>query len=340
MAIGSGIGASLGIAKETTAGTIVSPSRWLEFNSETLGQEKVIVQGAGLRGGGLYPRASRRSEVGRNAGGDIVLDLATNGMGLLYEAMMGSSTSAVLTGSAYQQVHTPGSLIGKSLSVQKLVPQLDGTLKPFTYNGCKVLSWTLTFGKDAIATLSLTLDAWDETTATSAGTPSYSTTANVFHFLEASLVLGGTVSTTSGLASLSGGSAVAGISGGSITGTTGIRAGSDNRYINGKTEQVQNAWRGITGNLTADFLSQADLYDVFNSSTGVALKLLFTGNLAPITGATYPQLEVLIPRIFFDGESPKVGGPDVVSLTAPFTGADDGTNATVQIRSVTSDTAL
>jgi hypothetical protein len=340
VAVGAGIGASLGFARETTPGTIVSPTRWAEFNSETLGLGKVVVQGQGLRGGGLYPRTSRRVVVGRNAGGDINMDIATNGMGLLFESMLGgTSASAVVTGTAYQQIHQPGNTV-KSLTVQKLVPEMiTGTLKPFTYNGCKVTSWTINFAKDQIATLSLTLDAWDETTGTAAGTPSYSASTNVFHFLQAALILGGTASTTSGLVSVTGGSAVAGITGGSITGSTGIRSGSDNRYINGKIEQGQNDWRGVSGSLGLDFISQADVVDLFNADTGATLKLTFTGTTA-ITGSTYPVLEVLIPRIFFDGETPKVGGPGVISLTAPFTGGDDGTNAALQIRYVTSDTSV
>lgn len=340
MAVGSGIGASLGFAREATPGTIVSPSRWVEFNSETLGADKVTVQGQGLRSSGLYPRASRRVVVGRNAGGDVTLDLATTGMGLLLESMLGgTSTSAVVSGSAYQQVHQPGTAL-KSLTVQKLVPEMvTGVLKPFTYNGCKVTSWTINFTKDGIATLTLTLDAWDEVTTTAAGTPSYAATSNVFHFGSAALLLGGTASTTSGLVSVSGGNPVAGITGGSITGSTGIRTGSDNRYLNGKIEQGQDAWRGVSGSLNLDFISQADVVDLFEADTGATLRLTFTAAVA-ITGAVFPVFEVLIPRIFFDGESPKVGGPGVISLTAPFTGLDDGTNAALQIRYVTSDTSV
>jgi hypothetical protein len=340
VAVGAGIGSSLGIAAETTPGTIVSPTRWLEYNSETLSQDKVIVQGQGLRGGGLFPRQARRTEAGRNAGGDINLDLSTNGMGLLFKSMMGTSTSAVVTGSAYQQVHTPGSLNGVSLTVQKLVPEMvTGTLKPFTYNGCKVISWTINFAKDEVPTLSLTLDAWDETTATSAGTPSYSTTAGIFSFLSSALIIGGTPSTSSGVVSVSGGTSIAGVTGGSITGTTGVRAGSDNRYINGKIEQGQNDWRGITGTINLDFINRSDVYDLFAANTAAALKLTFTHGTA-ITGSTYPTLEVILPSITFTGETPKVGGPGVISSSAAFTTQDNGVDAAAQIRYVTSDTSV
>lgn len=340
MAVGAGIGASLGWARETTPGTIVTPSRWGEFNSETLACEKVVVQGQGLRGGGLYPRTARRVVVGRNAGGDINLDVATNGMGLLLESMLGgTSTSAVVSGTAYQQVHQPGAAV-KTLTIQKLVPEMvTGTLKPFTYNGCKVTSWTINFAKDAIVTLSITVDAWDEVTTTSAGTPSYSSTTNVFHFGQAALLIGGTASTTSGLVSVSGGTAIAGITGGSITGSTGIRTGSENRYLNGKIDQGQNDWRGVSGSLSLDFINESDVVDLYEADTGATLRLTFTGTTA-ITGAVYPVFEVLIPRIFFGGETPQVSGPGVISLTAPFTGGDDGTNAALQIRTVTSDNAV
>jgi hypothetical protein len=68
--------------------------------------------------------------------------------------------------------------------------------------------------------------------------------------------------------------------------------------------------------------------------------LAFVGTTA-ITGSTYPTLEVIVPHIRFSGDTPKVGGPDVVTLSASFAGLEDALgNPAIQIRSVTSDTAL
>lgn len=339
MAIGSGMGASLGWGEESPVGSIAAITRWGEFNSESLGMEGVNVQGSGLRGGGLYPRLGRRVQVGRNAGGDVNLDIATTGMGLLFKHMLGGSASSLLSGTTYQQVFTPASLVGKGLTVQKLVPQRDGTLKPFTGNGGKIMNWTIACAKDQIATLALTFDFWDIVTSTGAGTPSYSTTSNVFHFKQGSLIVGGTVTTASGVASLSGGTAVAGIKGATISGNNSTESGSDNRYINGKVEQVPTDWRAISGSLDMDFINQSDVYDLYNADTAAALQLKFVGTTA-ISGANYPTLEVLIPGIHFDGETPKVDGPGVIGLTAPFTGGDDGTNAAVQIRTLTADATV
>ena len=48
MSIGTGLAASLGVAAETTFGTYVAPTRFYEFNSESLAKVKNFVQGGGL----------------------------------------------------------------------------------------------------------------------------------------------------------------------------------------------------------------------------------------------------------------------------------------------------
>lgn len=185
MPVGSGISSQLVIGKETTVGTAVTPTRALEFNSESLSLSKNIVQGQGLRGGGLYARSQRRAYTTRSVAGDIELDVATNGMGLLFEQMMGSSTSAVIGAtSAYQQVHTPGQITGKSMTIQVGRPTTAGVVTPFTYNGCKVTGWELACEVGGILTLTLSIDGWSETTATGLVTPAYSATSQVFHFAQ------------------------------------------------------------------------------------------------------------------------------------------------------------
>lgn len=335
----SGIGASLGIATESVVGTPVSPTRWLEFNSESLALEKTVLQGAGLRGSGLYPRASRRVVTGRNAGGSVELDLATSGMGMLFRQMLGSSTSALVSGTAYQQVHVPGSLTGKSLTVQKLVPSDAGT-SAFTYDGCKITDWEISCEVGAIATLSLTIDAHDEVDSFAAGTPSYAAATGVFHFGQGSVILGGTVSTASGVTSVSGGTTVGSVRAVTVSGSNPMTTGDDNQRFGGtKREQEQNDWRAITGSLEVDFVNETQVYDLHSADTATALVLSFVGTTA-ISGAVFPTLELIVPSIRFDSGTPQVDGPDLITLDADFTGLDDGTNPAVQIRYVTADTSI
>lgn len=341
MPIGSGLSAQLGIAEESTYGVIVAPpTRYLEFLSESLSLSKNIVQGQGMRGGGQYARSSRRAYTTRGAAGGFELEVATRGMGLLFKHMLGTSASAVVSGSAYQQVHTPGSLTGKSLTCQVGRPTTGGTVVPFTMSGGKIAGWSLACEVGGIATLSCDLDGKDITTATSLGTASY-VDAGVFHFAQGALVLGGTVSTASGVASLSGGTTVAEVTGATISGTNPI---ATDRYYFGsagtKAEPVENDWRTLGGSLDGEFVNQATIYDLMAADTETALKLTFTGTVA-ITGSVYPTLEVLIPSIRFDTGTPTVGGPDLLTLSADFTGLQNAAgDAAVQIRYVTADTSV
>lgn len=342
MAIQSGLGSSLLLGVETTPGTAVTLTRAIEYNSESLHLEKNgYIDSEGLRGSGLFPRSSRHAYTTKTANGSVECDVATKGMGLLLQQITGgTSTSAVVTGSAYQQVHQPGSLVSRSLTVQKLVPRMsDGTLVPFTYRGVKATGFEFNCEVGGILTLSVDLDGWDETTATAAGTPSYPST-EVFHFAQGVLVLGGTPSTTSGLVSISGGTTVASVKGATITGDIPL---ATERYFFGsagvKAEQVENGWRSIGGSFDAEFTTAAALYDTMSADTALAMKLTFTGTTA-ITGSTYPTFEILIPAIRLTGGSPQIDGPDVIELSTDFTGYDNGVDAAYQLRYVTSDTSV
>ncbi len=344
MPVGSGLSAQIGFAQETAVGTIATPTRFLEFNSESLSLEKNIVQGSGLRAGGQYARSNRRAYTTKTAGGDVELDVVTRGMGLLFKNMLGAAAPPVLiggVGSAYQHVYTPGNTTGLSMTVQKGVPQLDGVVRPFTYNGCKVAEWELSCEVGEILTLSVGLDAWNETTGTALATASYTAGAQPFHFAQGAILLGGTASTSGGVTTLTGGTAVAAVTGASISGTNNL---ANERFYFGsagvKAEQIENDWRELSGSLDVEFVSQAAVYDTFASDAATALQLTFT-NPTAISGSNFPTVEVLIPSIRFDGESPQVGGPDIVTQSCDFTGLEDAAgNPAIQIRYITADSTV
>ena len=195
-------------------------------------------------------------------------------------------------------------MTGKSLTIQKGVPNTAGTVVPFTYNGCKIAGWELACEVDGILTLTLTIDGWSETTATALATPSYSTTSKVFHFAQGVLVLGGTVSTTGGVASLTGGTTVAAVTGATITGDNAMK--TDRYFFGGagqKAEQIRNGRMAVTGSLDAEFTSAAAIYDTFAADTATAMRLTFTSTSPAAT------LEVLMPAIYFDGSTPQVARP-------------------------------
>ena len=168
MAVGSGISATLGIATETTVGTPVAVTRFVEFDSESMQMKKHTVQGTGMRGGGLVQRSSRRQIVAREVQGDINFDVPTAGFGLFLQHMLGSfsTTPTSLGGGLFRQIHNIGTLQGKAFTTQILRPDTSGVLtqEAFTYPGCKVTAWELAVKQTGQLTAKLTLDALDEAT--------------------------------------------------------------------------------------------------------------------------------------------------------------------------------
>lgn len=427
MGSGTGLDASIGFGQETTYGVPVTPSRWLEFDSETIQRNKKTIQGLGLRGGGLYPRSNRRKISTRDAKGSWKGDLSATGMGLLFKHMLGSSTASN-AGAAYTQVHVPGSLTGLSLTLQEATPSIDTVNNPFTYCGGKVIDWDISIGADQLAKLALTFDFQDEQTLANApaglavatagtagstsyyyrvsavlpagetgacaevviatgnavltgtnknnltwtavtgalsynvygkttgaetlmknvtvtnysdtgvdapgttlapgpalATPTYGANASAFSFLQATLLLNGT--------------AIAAVKKANVKNMNPQKV--DRFYLGGsglKSEPIGNGWRGVTGALEADFISRAALYDAYAADADLSLQLKFTGDVIASTVIPY-SVQIDVPRVKLDGETPTVGGPDVLSTNCGYTGLDDGTNPPVKITYVTSDVA-
>src|SRR4051794_14356687 len=128
---------SVGIGVESTYKTGVTPTRWYEFVSETFDWRKSIKQGQGLRVGARVDRSGRRVVPTADGGGDLVLECASKGMGLLWQAALGTGASTLVSGSVQQQLFTLGDAPA-SLTIQKGLVEAGGTVDPYTFLGCMV----------------------------------------------------------------------------------------------------------------------------------------------------------------------------------------------------------
>lgn len=315
MAIGSGIGSQLGIATETTFNTPVAVSRFYEFNAESTQYNKKVVEGMGLRAGGLLPRAQRRVVTTFDATGDIDMDLPTSGLGLILAHAMGSFPTK--SGSSF--TFTLGDLYGKSFTAQVGVPQYNGTVTPKTLSGCKISAFELAVSNAAIAIGKFTVDAAGLTTSTALATASYSASNSVFNFAQGSITVDG--------------SAVANVKDFTLTVDNVIKNDRYNLGASGaKAEQLINGFRKVTGKLTAEFADTA-LLTKFLADTSAAIALTFNGG----SGS---GLSITVSAAKFDADTPKVGGPGVVDLNMTFTAYDNGTDAPLTIVYTTADSAL
>ena len=194
---GTGLDASIGFASETTFNQVPTSPTWrfLPLTSETINRQKKTVQSMGLRGGLIQtPLAAQRRISTREAKGNILVDVQNQNMGVLFNNMLGSSSSAN-TGAAYTWTHTLGGLKGKSLSVQVARPSADGVINPFNYTGGKITDWELTLDTNNLLGLNLGMDFADETTTANGPTISTitqtGTAGAVTYYYRISAVVGG-----------------------------------------------------------------------------------------------------------------------------------------------------
>ena len=326
---------SLGLSKESTYGTSVTPARFLEFTSETFDYAKNVVQGEGLRVGSRVNRSGRRVVTTSDAGGDFEMECLSKGMGLVWEQCMGTGTSTLVSASTYQQVFTLADTM-PSATWQKGIPRYDGTVDPYTFTGGMVDSFELEFGNGEIAKLKATVDARDVTTATAYATPSYSSAANLFHFANGSLSTGTvTAPTTTTLAS-------------SVTSLGNVRSGNikvahnlgTSRYnygAAGKKAKPATGRRDITGTLTVEFDSTT-FADAVLAETPMSLVLTFS---AGVLGVGNETLQVVLSEIKLDGKLPTTNGGDEVTVDLEFTALDNLTaTQPMWVVTRTADTAL
>ncbi|MEU6490392.1 phage tail tube protein [Streptomyces sp. NPDC046984] len=315
MAIGSGLGAQIGISAEVTYGTYVAPSKFIEFTKESLALKKTTAQSAGIAAGRLLPLSSRRVVTQTEAQGTVDLEVTNKAMGLLLQSLMGTTVTPVQQGAgpAYLQTHTLADTAGKSLVIQKGVPLTTGTVTDKTFLGCKVTSAEFSCEVGGMLTVSFEFDSkgCDETQTLAAA--SYPTMA-VFHFGQMGVKAGsfGTEAALDGIRKVS---------------VKFERPQAVDRFYAGqngtKKEPISNDQVKITGSIEMDYVATT-LDDLHTSDAATSLVWEFIG---PVIATTYNEtFRIKLPAIKIDEAPPTVDGFDVVKPTISFTGLYDGTN--------------
>jgi hypothetical protein len=314
MATGTGLDAQIGFAEETTVGTGVTVTQFVEFNDESLSTNPTWFESTGLRAGGRYAkRTSRVRQTRDNIEGSVSMEVSTKGMSLLFKHMVASSTAAATTGT---QVHAFGGVwAGKSLTVQvgRPLPVSPYTVSPFTYAGCKVKSWELTAETGGAVMLTLDLVGMSATTATALATASYVASSSNYMFSDIACTLGGTSLVSGGLVatslSIKGEFPLA-------TERQGLGFGKT------KAEALLIGAPTITAKLGGEF-NKTLLYDPFIAETAQAFNVVLTNGASSVTLA--------LPSTKIKQASPKVSGPEIVANEIDLEGLDDETNAPITI---------
>lgn len=344
MATGSGLDAQIGVASETTWGTGVTPTRFVEFISETLTHQTTWVEPTGIRPTRKYKRGPRISKSRESVSGQVTVELATKGMGKLIAHMLASgvtATTQIDATAAYEQIHTPGDHRGKGLTIQVGRPEPGtGTVRPFTYNGCKISGWNINVTDNAVPSLGLTVDGQAEDTVTALATASYLSGSRVFSYRQATLKLGGTPTTASGETTIADGVALATVARTfSLSGTTPFateRFGIGTAGL--KREQLENGTPTMMVNLGTEF-AKTELYDVYKAADEpFPLQFTLTGDL--IEGAHSFMFDVILPAVLIKTAPPQVGGPDIVQMGTELEVYDNEVDPPIQIKIVSDETTV
>ncbi len=316
-----GTGAQLGLVEESTFGTYVAPTRFFEFVTEGLDLDIDRIESQGWRANQRVLRTGRWRAGRKLVSGEITLELQNKSMGLLFKHCLGAVATSTPGGGTLTRDHTCtlGDLRGKSLTIQAGRDDRGGTVRPFSYLGCKVQTWELACALNQFAMLTLGIIGRDETTAQSLAAASYATGIELFTFVEGSLTIGGS-STPVRAATISGDNRL-----------------PDDDFALGSAlmrEPLEPALREITGDLNADF-TDLTAYNRFINGTEASLVLDFTGSV--IEGALNFGVQ-LTTNVRFDGETPNVENPQEIRLPLQFKTIAPAAGDPISIRYRTTDT--
>lgn len=310
----AGIDAQIGMAAETTYGTYVAPTRFYEFVNESLKFNIQRIESAGIRAG---RRTQHRWKPGvRSVTGDINMELVPQDLGLILQHILGDP---VTTGAdPYTHTFTGlGAIDAKSMTIQVGRPDEGGVVRAFSYLGCKFTELSISCKTGEFATAKLGVYGREEVTSQALATATYDAELEPFVFVEGSLSIAGSVVEVM-----------------SVDYTINANLAIDRHRVGAGTgrpkKALVNGLAAISGTFQADFENLTN-YNRYVNGTEASLVLNFDAG-------TDKKLTITS-NVRFDGETPTVGGMELLSLQQPFaaTGSTDANVITAVL--VNSDVA-
>ena len=333
MAIGSGLGGSVGIGAETAYGTFAVPTRWYPWESEKFSVERKFSEAKAIISGSLVKQAAQTVLLTQLVKGTLKMPVTTSGLGLLLKAIMGTvvGPTEVGTGPAYTSTFTVGPTVGESLSVQIGRPQTNGTITPFTYLGCKPDSMEISVEAGGVAELSLGFVGQQMSETETLTAPVYGTPDPiVFPFsgmtLKAGLVIGSEA-------------AVANVRKANVQ--LKRKLDESRYYIGGSgllAEPIEDDFIEISGTIDADFTDTTDWDTWVNSGAQISLILDLVGQQI-VTGSNF-GLSIAVPVSQVEGSDPEMSGPKIVTREVKFEGLYDNVHQPMTLVYTSTDLTL
>lgn len=301
-----------GYKQETTYGTAVTVDTFLEFTSESMHRMQNIGGQAGIRPSTRFGRGSTRRITRNWAEGTVNFEVATEKFGRLFKVGLGSVSTGqpeqTNSPTVYLHTFTPGTLTGKSLTIQKGVEANDGDVHAFTYPGSKIRAFDWSLDPDGVLMQATEFLSRQEVTSTALASATYSA-PSVYHYAQGTLLVDDV--TNSNVISFS-----------SLRYENNFPV--DRLFKLGNSglmsEPLNRPRDVISGNLQIEFAELSDFYNAFAADTSVELRLDFAGDAIDSTYSNY--LKFTVADVRFEGDTPQIPNTDVIVVDVPFTAWD------------------
>ena len=312
MAIRSGLAAQIGIGVESTVGTAATPTRFYEFNDESIAQTIERIESEGLRTGNRVLRSDRFVSGQKAIEGSFSMDMTAGNTAILFKHALG----AVATAGSFVHTCTMSDPFGLGLTLEVGRPGNDGTVRAFTYAGCKINTLDLSVSVGELLSAEFGIIGTTAETIGSVTSASYGTGLELLHFAGAAITVGGTAYPCKDF---------------SLSVNNGL---TGDRYVLGSQiaqQPIASSMAEVTGSLVAEFVDATAYNRVVNATTAAIV--------ATFTVSASKSITVTVPVARFDGDTPTVGGPDILDQTLNFKGLFNGTDSPVTIAVANGDSA-
>ena len=309
MAIGSTISSQAGFALETTPGTRVAPTKWLEVNSAALVSGQKYQRRNAVGGGSAINR--EQTKIGQEPGGPIELDAAAETIGSVLKWCFGTPT----TTGVGPYVHTFAWLLTTPLptaTVQLGVTSTSGTVHPFDYIGMMVNTWEMTIAPDEYVKFNVDTAGRRVVTSETLATPTWPT-LTPWTSIHAELNIHGSVECFDSL---------------TIRGDNKLDMSNVVCGTNPGERRIRQAGRPMLGGTFDQDFEDMTMYNLFQAGTVGDLTLtLDAGATATMTITGRVQ--------YVEDQSPGIPGAEqIVKQSMPFEFVRDGSNTDTQAFSI------
>jgi hypothetical protein len=300
--------AQLGFGVESVYGTAVTPTRWIEFLSDTVKKDKTRILSRGLRAGGskVQPRGARTGSI--RASGDIEAEIQTKAMGLYFKHLFGAvavtQPDAGGNPTVYDQTFTPAGVAGLSGTLESAFLDDDGNPHRKTISGAKLATGEFSFKANELAQVKFGINAQNIVTGDAKTAATYASGFTQFGSADIALSLGGTP-----------------ILAEDATVTFNNQLDSKDYLGNSGLQDAPKTLErlGIEASVAAPWQSWTD-YARLDSDAEAQLIITCTG---PVISGMFNFMLRLTMKVRTDGETPSIGGRERINQPLKFTAVGD-----------------